>query len=236
MKCPTCSFLVPENAERCPQCGRVFGEVNRCPSCHAIAAVTPASSGYRCAACGKPRELKPGMAITGGSLSASSPHRGVFRALGGVLLVVGILGASASTVLLGINVLGVATAGVVALGFSALAFRFFGRAESVDTEHAAHRLAGRRESAKKLLTQGALTKEELAAKLSVGVEEADAILTSLAADDASGVHADIDESAGVLRFSTLPAVRIADPDAPSDEEAAEAENEGAAKSRSEREV
>lgn len=222
MKCPTCSFLVPEHAERCPQCGRVFGEVNRCPSCHAIAAVVPASSGYKCAACGKPRELKPGTTILGGSRATSSPHRGAFRALGGLLLVFAILGASASTALLGINALGIGTAALVALAFSALAFRFLGRGQSVDAEHAAHRLAGRRASAQKLLQQGALTKEDLAAKLSIGVEEADAVLSALAADEASGVRADVDESAGVLRFSTLPAVRIADPDAPSDDEVAAA--------------
>ena len=216
-KCPTCDFLVPENAERCPQCGRVFGEVYRCPSCYAIAAVTPSSKGYRCAACGKPRVLKPGMTITGGSTELTSTHRTPYRAMGGLSLALAVFGASLSTVLLGINAIGISAAAVVAFLFSALAFRLLSRGQSIGKEHTAHRLASRRESAKKLLLQAALTKEELAEKLGIGNTEADAILTSLAADDTSGVRADVDESAGVLRFSSLPAapaVRVEDPDAP----------------------
>lgn len=229
-KCPTCAFLVPENAERCPQCGRVFGEVNRCPSCNAVAAVTPTSKGYRCSACSKPRALKPGMTIRGGSSELTSPNRTPSRVLGGFSLALAILGASLSTMLLGINVVGVSTAAVVAFVFSALAFRSLRRAQSIGTEHTAHRLASRRETTKKLLQQGSLTKEELAEKLGIGNSEADDILTALASDDVSGVRADVDESAGVLRFSVnaFPAVRIEDPDAPSaEDDAREAEDDEA---------
>lgn len=171
------------------------------------------------------------MTILGGSTELASTHGTPYRAFGGLALLVAVFGASLLVLLVGLNAAGISGAAAVALLFGALAFRLFGRAQSIGKEHSAHRLASRRESAKKLLQQGALTKEELAEKLSIGNTEADEILTSLAADDTSGVRADVDESAGVLRFSTLPAapaVRVEDPDAsPSPDEVAlgEAEDE-----------
>ena len=138
-----------------------------------------------------------------------------YRALGGLAMLLAVFGASLLVLLVGMNAVGISAAAVVALVFSALAFRLLSRAQSIGTEHTAHRLASRRASATKLLQQGPLTKEELAEKLAIGNTEADEILTSLAADDASGVRADVDESAGVLRFSSLPtapAVRVEDPD------------------------
>src|SRR5688500_7024087 len=64
-KCPTCSTKIPEGALRCPGCGRVFGEDNRCPHCNAIAAVKPRGDGFVCVACGKPREHLPMTTVLG---------------------------------------------------------------------------------------------------------------------------------------------------------------------------
>lgn len=61
--CSTCGTEVPEGASRCPGCGSVFGEANRCPHCHAIAAVRASKAGYVCMACNKPRQVLPGTTI-----------------------------------------------------------------------------------------------------------------------------------------------------------------------------
>lgn len=66
--CPTCRTAIPPGALKCPGCGRVFGEDNRCPYCSAITAVEPGRGGYACLACGKPREVKPGTVVLGGLL------------------------------------------------------------------------------------------------------------------------------------------------------------------------
>lgn len=68
--CPTCRTAIPPGALKCPGCGRVFGEDNRCPYCSAVTAVEPARGrpGYVCLACGKPREVKPGTVVLGGVL------------------------------------------------------------------------------------------------------------------------------------------------------------------------
>ncbi len=61
--CSTCGTKVPPGAARCPGCGSVFGEANRCPHCHAIAAVRASNTGYVCMACNKPRQLVDGTTI-----------------------------------------------------------------------------------------------------------------------------------------------------------------------------
>ncbi|MBX3249232.1 MAG: zinc ribbon domain-containing protein, partial [Myxococcales bacterium] len=53
--CSVCGTAVAPGAVRCVACGAVFGEDNRCPHCHALAAVQATSDGrYACLACGKP--------------------------------------------------------------------------------------------------------------------------------------------------------------------------------------
>ncbi len=65
--CPSCGTKVPEGRTRCPGCGKVFGEDNRCPSCHAVAGVVPtAGGGYACAACSAPRQRLGGTVVLGG--------------------------------------------------------------------------------------------------------------------------------------------------------------------------
>lgn len=65
--CPTCGTANPQRRPRCVGCGRVFGEVNRCPHCHAIAGVfLDRKGGATCAACGRPRPRLPGTVVLGG--------------------------------------------------------------------------------------------------------------------------------------------------------------------------
>ncbi len=62
-RCSTCGTELAPGATRCPGCGKVFGEANRCHHCNAIAAVTPSGKGYVCLACGAPRQLSPGTTV-----------------------------------------------------------------------------------------------------------------------------------------------------------------------------
>jgi len=63
-KCTACDTAIPEGRDRCPGCGKVYGEWNRCPSCHAVAAVHEAQRGrYVCAACGAPRARQRGTPV-----------------------------------------------------------------------------------------------------------------------------------------------------------------------------
>jgi hypothetical protein len=218
--CPTCQFLVPEGAERCPQCGRVFGEANRCPHCHAVAAARPTASGYVCGACGKPRALQPGTTLTRGSIAPSAatpPRRRGLRFLAGMLLAAAVLGAAASTAVLGTGLLGIAVAVGIAMAGAGAGVRLLRRASTLDREVDEARVAARMQAAKQLLLErGPLTVPELAAKLGTSEPEADAIASRLAADDATGVSAEVDETVGLLRFGKrrelVAHTRVEDPD------------------------
>lgn len=218
--CPTCQFLVPEGAERCPQCGRVFGEANRCPHCHAIAAARPTASGYVCAACGKPRTLQPGTTLTRGSIAPSAPaapRRRGLRFLAGMLLAAAVLGAAVSTAVLGTGLFGIAVAAGIAMLGAGAGVRLLRRASTLDRELDEARVAARTQAAKQLLLErGPLTVPELAAKLGTSEAEADAIASRLAADDSTGVSAEVDETVGLLRFGRrrelVARTRVEDPD------------------------
>ncbi|MFT3921458.1 MAG: hypothetical protein QM778_02865 [Myxococcales bacterium] len=54
--CPCCHGELAKASARCRRCTAAVGEENRCPRCHAYAAVIERSSGYHCGACGAPRE------------------------------------------------------------------------------------------------------------------------------------------------------------------------------------
>lgn len=218
-RCPTCDTLVPPGKERCPQCGRVFGEANRCPHCHAIAAARPSGRGFVCVACGKPRTLEPGTTLAGGTPDAqgrSRPRQLGLRALGGLLLSVSVIGAALSTALLGTGLIGIATAALVAtLGIFG-AIRVLRHASSLEEQLDQHAEASRAELAKQVLLERSSTVPELAATLGTSEREADALATRLAADDASGISAEVDEAEGVLRFgprrASVAPVRVEDPD------------------------
>jgi len=229
--CPTCHFSVPEGAEKCPQCGRVFGEVNRCPHCHAIAAVRAAGSSYVCVACGKPRTLKPGTTLAATAPDAdgrSRPRRLGLRALAGLFLATAVMGAALSTAILGTGFVGIATAVLVGSLGAFAGVRVLRHISGLDQQLDEHAAASRAEAAKQVLLERSSTVPELASRLGTSEQEADVIASRLAADDTSGVVADLDETEGVLRFgprrAPIAPTRAADPDA---QEASEADEEDA---------
>jgi hypothetical protein len=63
--CPSCGTKIPPGRTRCPGCGKVFGEDNRCPSCNAVTGIVPAGAGYVCAACSAPRVRLAGTIVLG---------------------------------------------------------------------------------------------------------------------------------------------------------------------------
>jgi hypothetical protein len=219
--CPTCRFPVPAGAERCPQCGRVFGEANRCPHCHAVAAVRPTSSGYVCAACGKPRALVPGTTLAGAAISARAtvpPRRRGLRVAGGLAIAIAIASAALATAILGTSATGIAVATAFAAMGMLAGVRLLRRASTLDREVDEARVAARMQAARQLLLErGPYTVPELAEKLGITEAEADAIASRLAADDRTGVSAEVDETVGLLRFGKrrelVAQTRVVDPDA-----------------------
>jgi hypothetical protein len=223
-RCPTCSTDIPPGATRCPGCGRVFGEDNRCPHCNAIAAVKPAGDGYVCVACSKPRERKPLTTVLGeepgrASIvpSAGSSLRGRgLRSVGALSIAGGVLSAALATALLGITVAGIATASVVGLLGVLVGFTLMRRAGRADD--AARALTQRtavarvRSAATKL--GGDVTAKAIAKELGVPVEDADAVLTQMA--DGTNVTVEVDTDTAQVHYvfpeivAARPKLRVAD--------------------------
>jgi hypothetical protein len=260
-KCPTCSTAIPEGAVRCPGCGRVFGEDNRCPHCHAIAAVRPSGGDYLCLACSKPRERLPLTVVLGeGDERLSVPSKGRssivpgapggppapgggLRALGVLGITGGVLGAALATALLGTGALGLVIAlavGMTGVVAGAAALRTASRLRDEAQDRA------RRAIELRVLTLaeqrgGDLTATDVAKALRITPTEADAALTRMS--DGTRITAEIDESAGVLHFvfheltRKPPKTRVAIDDAPgagAAEADAEATDAGAAPSAKKR--
>jgi len=221
-RCTVCGTDIPAGQSRCPGCGRVFGEDNRCPSCHAIAAVRPRGAGFVCAACGAPRTRLPGTVVqgdggtgpTGATLSPSAVAGGLLRAMGAASIAVGILlgaiGAAFAHGFLGWVVAAVLAASGVGLG--ALLLRLGARARG-------RALAARREAGERRIVAlaerhgGVLTATQLAQELGMGVAAADAALTALA--DGSRVTVELTDDGLIeyhfreLQHAHLPRVRVA---------------------------
>lgn len=207
-KCPTCSTAIPEGAVRCPGCGRVFGEDNRCPHCHAIAAVRAVGGGYACLACGKPRERLPSTTVQGEPDARSSvvplapvgtPRTGALGGVGAAAAVAGLLLAGASLGVLGTTGLGlvVALAGaLVALGGLGLARA--GRSRQARLEAQRRKAIEARILALAAKRQGDLTVKDVAGALRIPEALADDVLTRMS--DGTTITAEVDESVGVLHF------------------------------------
>ncbi|MBX7193657.1 MAG: hypothetical protein K1X94_16490 [Sandaracinaceae bacterium] len=237
--CPTCKFAVPDGAVKCPQCGRVFGEANRCPHCHAIASARPSGDGFVCVACGKPRKLEPGTSVAGvspGPEGLVAPRRRGLRVLGGLALAMAVLGAATATTIFGTGGLGIAMAIAIAAVFAATGVRLLKRAGELERVVDDHLARNKAEQAKQILLERTSTIPELAKELGTSESEADAIASKLAAEEKHGIHAELDEHAGVVRFgrkSTVPPVRVEPPaddhdgteDEARDDEARRAERE-----------
>lgn len=220
---------VPEGAPRCPGCGRVFGEKNRCPNCHAIAAVIARRGKTVCAACGKPRT---GTVVLGGGggigsvLPASRTGREAStsamlgrargrtqRGFGIFALGTGILVAAIAMVLVpGVLGVGLAVAGgLLGVGAGALSIR----AGAKNMEKARTDAARATEIAVYELAEeqgGRLTASVAATGLRITVDAADDLLTSLVGDG-SRIDVDVDDE-GVVRYvfreiaAAAPRVRV----------------------------
>jgi len=194
----------------------VFGEQNRCPHCHAIAAVIERRGKTVCAACGKPR-------VGAVTLAGERPsRRGIVRAthedrqtgtramlarargrsqrgLGIVSLAAGIATAAAAAVLIpGTAGLVLAlVAGVLGVGLGGLSVRAGAR-----NMEAARALEGEADySAIRDLAErrgGVLTAAETAEALGLEEAEADALLTSMVGDG-SEVDVEVDAD-GLLTY------------------------------------
>jgi hypothetical protein len=231
-RCPTCGTQVPPGAARCPGCGRVFGEDNRCPHCHAIAAVRPDGDGYVCVACGKPRTRKPLTTVLGEEPGRASlvprpvSMRGrALRTAGTASVAAAIAGAALATVVLGTGVVGIATAAAVGAVFVLLGLRFFRRASGVDEEARAldQKTAAAKVHGAAARLGGDVTAAQVAEQLGVSVEEADRALTAMA--DGTKVTVEVDTDTGTVHYvfaeilAAKPKVRVA-PSEPEAEEAA----------------
>jgi hypothetical protein len=202
-RCSTCETAIPSGRTRCPGCGRVFGEDNRCVHCHAIAPARRSPVGLVCLACGGARDERPNSVIVA---STHSRHgRAHLRLialalrLGGIALVAGgVLGAAVlSTWLDGIRafILGALLGGAsVAAGAALLRTAFRLRAEASDEVRAA------REQAVLELARagdGTVTVTEVARHFGETFEASEKFLVSLV--DENRVALDIQDD-GVLLY------------------------------------
>ncbi len=198
-----CSAALVPGVDRCVACGAVWGEDNRCPHCHALAAVRPDAGGYVCVACSKPREKKPGTTVLSGGPGAAGIvpggdrvvlARGAsvgLRLVGVVSIAGGLLLAAGVVALFGTGaggLLAAAAIGGLGVGLGALALRGGSRASrGADATQAAAReqlvfdLAAKKD--------GVLTVTDLVRELGMSSADADATLTNLA--DGSRVSAEI---------------------------------------------
>ena len=253
-RCPTCGTRVPEGAPRCPGCGRVFGEANRCAHCHAVAAVIRRGNITVCAACGKPRA--GATVLGGGTARAIMPasvagrdastkamvQRGKARAqrVVGVLLlamglfmaatVAGVFSSATGLVLAALIALVAVSAGGLSMRAGARSSERAEEAERRARETAVLELASKR--------SGALTATELAKEFGVDVEEADATLTRMVGDG-TRVSVDVDDE-GVVRYvfrelvPSRPRVRV-EADEPAELEAEVSERRARAARQAEQE-
>ena len=249
--CPTCATAVPEGAPRCPGCGRVFGEENRCPHCHAVAAVIKRGGTTVCAACGKPRAgtVVLGGEGKGGIIPASRVGREastsamMTRARGRTQRGFGILALSAGIVVAALAAalvpgavgIGLAVAGgLLGVGTGALSIRAGAknmekarRDEARATEIAVYELAEEQ--------GGSLTASVTATALRISPDEADDLLTSLVGDG-SRIEVDVDEE-GVVSYvfrelvAKRPKVRVEEVEEPAEEVAEEVPEAAAERER-----
>lgn len=216
-RCPTCSTALPPGAVRCPGCGRVFGEDNRCPHCNAIAAVRPVGDGYVCVACSKPRQRKPLTTVLGEepgrtsivpSAASSIQGRGL-RLLGTMTLAGGVLGAALATALLGLGLAGMASATVIGGLGALIGLTLFRRASRADDSTRAFetRAAEARVRAAAQKLGGDVTAAQIAEQLGVPVADADAVLTKMANGTDVTVEVDTDTAAVHYVFPDIVAAR-----------------------------
>ena len=250
--CTACGTAIPAGATRCIQCGRVYGEENRCPTCQAYAAVRRVGDSYVCAACGAPRLAGPGSFLEKGSsislvpaVSTQARAKSVAFSGGAIgLKLVGVVPAFAGSAIGGFIALigGTATGAIpgalvatFALGVGGLMWSWgsnvgktASRMSSSADELAILALAEKH--------GGSLSATDVARAMGIGVADAEARLTSLA--DGTRVVMEVTPE-GLLRFEfrevrasrASVSARVAAPDA---EEAVVEAGGASAQSKSEK--
>ncbi len=204
-ECPTCDTRIVAGSSRCPGCGKVFGEDNRCGACGAHAAVREtAPASYVCAACGAPRQRLPGTVVDSDLAKELDRRAGRSRFLGTVLGVV-----SSGVALVGLTIAGISAAFLPSgwdLGFGLFGglVLLLGVAGMRSAQRSSKSASGYQSSAveeKLLLTAqrqgGAVTVTQAARALSMAEPAADAVLTRLAKE--GRVQMDVDDE-GVIRY------------------------------------
>lgn len=208
-ECPTCGTAVPAGANRCIACGKVFGEDNRCPHCHALAGVVVRSGGFACAACGGAREKKPGTVVLGGGGAGGgrgapmnvAVRRGAsvgLRTFGALGIGTGVvLAALAAMIVPGAAGLVIALIlGGAAVGGGAAMLRA-GSKHSTEADRQERTRHERSVFELAEQSDGDLTVTETARALGVPVAEADRLLTDMA--DGSRVTVEVDPD-GVVHY------------------------------------
>ncbi|MDH5671399.1 MAG: hypothetical protein OEZ06_04570 [Myxococcales bacterium] len=179
---------MPAGGAQCSTCGKVYGEQNRCPSCHAIAAVSEHGPGdYVCAACSAPRVRTRSTPVDSDFADALARKATRDRVLSYVFLPVGAL---SSLVGLGLGSAALAwleggfrsaglVVGSIALGIGVLGLWVAGRAL-----RSARALGERVRDARLMLhagrSQDGVTAGDAARLLRLDEAAADAALTELA--------------------------------------------------------
>jgi len=205
-KCVACDTAIPAGRDRCPGCGKVYGEWNRCPSCHAIAAVHEARRGfYVCAACSAPRTRQHGTPVDSQFADELWRRSLATRAGGWALWPVGIALIGVAAAALGLGQIFESTVayasafgGVLGvLGATALYYarRLGRRARALREQARQERVLGHI-----MRSRAALTAGEAAKALHILPVEADAALTTLA--KTGRLDLDIDER-GTVRYRVL---------------------------------
>jgi hypothetical protein len=230
-KCVACDTAIPAGRDRCPGCGKVYGEWNRCPSCHAIAALHEARRGfYVCAACSAPRTRQRGTPVDSQFADELSQRSWLTRAGSWALWPLGIGFSSVAAIALGIGQIFESTVayasafgGVLGvLGVTTLYFarRLGKRAQALRAQARQERVLGHVMRARAAITAG-----EAAQALHIRAVEADAALTELA--KTGKLDLDVDER-GTVRYRVLTEEELRRRGLPPDEEA-ELEAEARAK-------
>jgi hypothetical protein len=205
-KCVACDTAIPSGRDRCPGCGKVYGEWNRCPSCHAIAAVHEARRGsYVCAACGAPRTRQHGTPVDSQFADELWRRSLVTRAGSWALWPVGLGLFGVAAMALGLGQLFESTVAYASafggllglLGVTALVFarRLGQRAQALREQARQERVLGHITRARAAITAG-----EAAQALHIRAVEADAALTALA--KTGRLDLDVDER-GTVRYRVL---------------------------------
>ena len=221
-KCVACDTAIPAGRDRCPGCGKVYGEWNRCPSCHAIAAVHEARRGfYVCAACSAPRSRQHGTPVDSQFADELSQRSWMTRAGSWALWPLGIVSFGVATIALGIgqlfeSTIPYATAFGGLFGVLGVTTLFFARRLGKRAQALRAQARQERVLSHVMRARAAITAGEAAQALHIRAVEADAALTELA--KTGKLDLDVDER-GTVRYRVLTEEELRRRGLPADEEA-----------------